>query len=425
MTVKRYKRIFCLCLCVMFSFAIYVVYSSSSLSQGFYNRRPKIAPTAGTKLLNKVSHKAEITSVTSTYASERQMAETRSFPTEDKVIQEHASMPEQDHAYANKIKSERKPTLIPASPALTDEMPINKTTTKLTREYIDQLLRVTIKMHHLNYFIKPENEKCERRLPICIVIGVYKAGTKEILDFLRLHPHIEVFPAGMKNSYYEMSYFRHPSVYEKGDEWLKSLMPCSYSNQVTLFKNAGYFHDAAVPERIKRFNESLKFILMVRDPFARAVSDYMFSLKKYLPRDFSSVVLNEDGSAVQSSASPIRHSVYDESMTHWLKFFNLSQFLVIESNEFKHDPVSVLRKTEQFLGLENYIKPNMFVFNKEKGFYCIQSNLTDTGMACFPESRGKKKQITVAQRTESRLREYFKPKSERFFKIIGKTFDWE
>ena len=412
MAIKCYKRMFYLCFCVLISFVIYVVYSSATLSQGLYNRRPKSEPTAGAKL----------TTYTSTYASERQMTMTSSF-LEDKVIQEHVSIPEQDGTYATNIKSERKLTLIPVSPPFRDEIPIKRTFTKLTSDYSKQILRDTINNHHLNSFIKPKNENCERRLPICIVIGVYKAGTKEILDFLKLHPHIEIFPADMKNMY-EMPYFRHSSVYEKGEEWLKSLMPCSYSNQVTVFKNAGYFHDAAVPERIKHFNESLKLILMVRDPFARAVSDYMYSTKKYLPRNFSSIVLNADGSAVQSSAAPVRHSVYDEPMTHWLKFFNLSQFLVIESNEFKHDPVSVLRKTEQFLGLGNYIKPEIFVFNKEKGFYCIQSNLTDTGMACFPEGRGKKKQITVAWRTESKLREYFKPKSERFFKIIGKTFDW-
>ena len=164
---------------------------------------------------------------------------------------------------------------------------------------------------------------------------------------------------------------------------------------------------------------------MVRDPFARAVSDYMFTRTQYAPGNFSNAVLNADGSAIKTNATLVSRSVYDEPMKRWLNFFHLSQFLIIESNEFKHDPVSVLRKAERFLGLGSYIKPDMFVLNKEKGFYCIQSNLTDTGIACLPENRGRKRQIIVPTRTESKLREYFKPKSEHFFRIIGKRFDWE
>ena len=103
-------------------------------------------------------------------------------------------------------------------------------------------------------------------------------------------------------------------------------MPCSYSNQVTVFKNAGHFTDTAVPEKVKHLNESLKLILMVRDPFARAVSDYMFSLKKYAPRNFSSVVLNEDGSAVKTDESLIRRSVYDEPLAEILSFESVSYY---------------------------------------------------------------------------------------------------
>ena len=65
----------------------------------------------------------------------------------------------------------------------------------------------------------------------------------------------------------------------------------------------------------------------------------------------------------------------------------------MDNEELKHDPVSALRKVERFLGLEHVITDKMFVLNKDKGFYCIQSNITDTGMACYSENRGQKKQI--------------------------------
>ena len=52
--------------------------------------------------------------------------------------------------------------------------------------------------------------------------------------------------------------------------------------------------------------------------------------------------------------------------------------LIIEQNEFKQDPGSVLVKVEQILGLDHYITSDMFAYNAEKGFYCIRSNLTTT-----------------------------------------------
>ena len=35
-------------------------------------------------------------------------------------------------------------------------------------------------------------------------------------------------------------------------------------------------------------------------------------------------------------------------MQVWLQYFNLSQFLIIDNEELKHDPVSALNKVERF-----------------------------------------------------------------------------
>ena len=215
MDVKYYKNMFCLCFCVLISTVIYsyVTYYSANLSKAFYNLWPNIEPTAGTTPLNKLTHKEQITTETSTHASEQHMALTRSFLGEDKAIQEDASMSEQDSTYENKVKSGRKPSVIPASPPITDTMSINKTFETLAHEHEKQeyrILKRTINIHHLNSFIKPKNENCERRLPSCIIIGVYKGGTNEIVDFLKLHPHVEIYPANMQKMSYEMPYLSVP-----------------------------------------------------------------------------------------------------------------------------------------------------------------------------------------------------------------------
>ena len=99
-------------------------------------------------------------------------------------------------------------------------------------------------------------------------------------------------------------------------------------------KHAGYFHNPVVPERIKKFNESIKLILMVREPVSRSVSDYMWKSGRYRKfpngsiitqygKNFSSFVLNSNGDVVNNHRF-VTLSVYDEPMKLWLKYFNLS-----------------------------------------------------------------------------------------------------
>ena len=287
------------------------------------------------------------------------------------------------------------------------------------KKLTDDILRQSIEAIHQSNFVKPKNESCIKRLPKVIVIGVHKCGTRELVDFLRLHPHIQIYFGG---KIYEMHYFS--SWYKHGVEWFKEQMPCSYSNQITVMKDAAYFHQTYVPERIHNFNESIKLILIVREPIARAYSSYTyFSRKLSRQKSFSDVVLTADKNRLRRQIMHIQHSVYDSSMENWLKYFNISQILTIESNELKHNPVSVLHKIERFLGIGQYIASEMFQYNSEKGFYCIRSNLTSTGMACFASDRGRS-QKTIPEKTMKILKQYFKRRNKNFFKLIGRSFDW-
>ena len=84
------------------------------------------------------------------------------------------------------------------------------------RLQIDQQLRDAIRIHHDKNFIQPNNETCTKRFPMCILVGMPKCGTRELVDFLNLHPHIETYPSTLKG--YEMPYFNFN--YKQGDKWL-------------------------------------------------------------------------------------------------------------------------------------------------------------------------------------------------------------
>ena len=282
-----------------------------------------------------------------------------------------------------------------------------------------EVIRKSIYMHKMENYVKPPHESCKRRLPVCIVVGVAKSGTREIIDFMGLHPHIAIYY--LKERSYEMPYFS--KAYDKGQDWFQSQMPCSYSNQITIIKNAWYFSKSYIPERIKNFNESIKLILLVREPVDRAVSQFTFKHRRDRHGVFSFDDIAIKGDKVRENIPFLVRSMYGKQMENWLKYFNLDQFLIIESDELKYHPAAVMTKVEDFLGLGHYITPEMFVLNKEKGYYCIKSNLTESGMACYENDRGRS--VTkVSQRTRTKLEKYFRPSNERFFSLIRKTYNW-
>lgn len=58
-----------------------------------------------------------------------------------------------------------------------------------------------------------------------IIIGVGHCGTRALLDFLTMHPHIV-------SSNKEIHFFDRDENFAKGYAWYKAQMPLSYSNQV-------------------------------------------------------------------------------------------------------------------------------------------------------------------------------------------------
>ena len=293
---------------------------------------------------------------------------------------------------------------------------------KLISEAIDRI--------HSKDFVKPEGEECSKRFPTAILIGVNKCGTRELTEFLHLHPLVEVYSKQIKqdNVYavsgemgFEMDYFGRN--FSNGDDWFLNQMPCSYSNQITFMKQSTYFPQMNIPKRIHDFNPGIKLILMVREPVSRSIARFMYEVQtKWIkPGTALEDVILQNGT-INVEHAILKHSSYDESMKIWLKYFSLSQIMVIESEDFKHRPAETLFKVEEFLGLPHAIKPETFVWNKDKGYYCIKSELDATGMACYGSERGKTI-IEINPKTKEFLVEYFRPKNRNFARLTGRTFD--
>ena len=175
-------------------------------------------------------------------------------------------------------------------------------------------------------------EGCKRRLPKCIIIGVAKSGTRELIDFLSMHPNIVIRSLPR----YMLSFYN--KHWEKGVEWHRKQMPFSFKDQIPVYK-ANYFYKQEVPARMKISVPDIKLILIVRDPADRLISFYTFNMPK---KPLTGLIRFAEESGLEQW-------YYDKPFEQYLRHFSRAQIHVIDSEKFKNDPQNVLFEVERFL----------------------------------------------------------------------------
>lgn len=272
--------------------------------------------------------------------------------------------------------------------------------------------------------VQLDSGPCEQRLPQCLIIGNFKCGTRELLDFMSMHPRIMV----KTQPDYETKFFTNH--YFRGLEWYRQLMPCTYANQVTTEKSPDYFQSETSPALIHAMNSSIRLIVLVREPVARTVSQFTFHYNDFRTSNHTleEAVINIFGE-INSGKNFVKNSIYDIGMERYLRFFDISQIKVIDSEDFKRDPYAVLYDLETFLNLEHTIHRHNFIFNEEKGFFCLRQDKNSKTASCYHDKRGRNttgvaETITESQEVLKKLQEFFKSHNERFFRLIGRSFDW-
>ena len=262
----------------------------------------------------------------------------------------------------------------------------------------------------------------QRRLPRCLIIGEMKCGTRALLQYMQLHPDIEIVN--------EVNFFdKH---YNNGLEWYRDQMPLSKPDQLTVEKSPQYYTSTYGLERIRAMNASIKLLLIVRDPVDRSVSEWIHRCRKFQEANDkraalicqtyeSSGVLTITG-AVNASHPYISKSMYAKSIKRWTRWFAPgTQLLVVNGEKLVSDPLSEMVRVEHFLGLRNHLTKQNFVFDEEKGFHCM---IFDDGQKhCLGNSKGIP-HPDLNPHVEAKLRKFFKPINRDFYKAVQYDFGW-
>ena len=267
----------------------------------------------------------------------------------------------------------------------------------------------------------------KKRFPTAIILGVKKAGTRALLEILRMHPNV----IGASNEVYFFN-----GYHNKGLEWYRQQMPVSSPGQMTIEKSPTYFTSVERTQVVNRMfifsrsiKERLKLIVVVRNPVKRCVSEYTDMLarskKNEMPAvdDFEKLILHDNGT-VNADSELVKTGLYNEHLRKWLEFFLENEIHFVSGEELARNPLEEIKSLERFLELKPFFTDKNFRYNKAKGFPCFLPDPSVTNaLYCLPSNKGRK-HANIKRTTLEMLTRFYQPFNVQFYSTVKRNFNW-
>ena len=181
------------------------------------------------------------------------------------------------------------------------------------------------------------------------LLGAPKCGTSWLADVLSQHPEICISNPKEPNII-----ATHKGTFIRDDSSL------DLSGYGEFFRSEGVKVDCSVhafscpkaPSRIKKIWPDAKFIVSLRDPVERAVSQWNHALD-YGDDKKAGVDWSEFSTAWEDPRLRC-DSLYGESLKNWLAFFPIDSFLIIETKVMRNLPHGVLKEVCNHIGVSEY-----------------------------------------------------------------------
>jgi hypothetical protein len=213
-------------------------------------------------------------------------------------------------------------------------------------------------------------------------------------------------------------------------------MPFVKKNQITMEKSPYYLTSKPAASRIFKVNPKMKFIIMVREPVKRAVSQFTHDLEKIKRKYFrkkkysnvdkylSELIFHPNETVKRPAHYIVAHGMYSLHFKEWLKYFPKEQFLIVNGENFIKNPYEEVKKAEKFLNLKPYIQKDHFIYDKKKGFFCMNKKQQKNKTECMGLDKGRK-HPNISESILRKLNEFYKPYSKEFFKLINQNPFWK
>jgi Sulfotransferase domain len=199
-----------------------------------------------------------------------------------------------------------------------------------------------------------------------IVIGVQKGGTTSLWEYLRRHPSIAM-PEHKEAPVLCAPDSRYPDLLA----WLMRGFD-GVASDVRLGKVATYYmmgRDAVsvdrVAERMAELLPRVRLIALLRDPVARAISQYRMSVRRGFERRPLDAAIEEQIAEGRTAADRpatetttyVAQGEYGRVLRTYLRWFPLEQLHVEWTADLDRDPAGVVDRILRFLGLPAGYRP--------------------------------------------------------------------
>ncbi|XP_060635008.2 bifunctional heparan sulfate N-deacetylase/N-sulfotransferase 4 isoform X2 [Anolis sagrei] len=266
-------------------------------------------------------------------------------------------------------------------------------------------------------------EKTCDHLPKFLVIGPQKTGTTALYLFLLMHPSI-ISNLPSPKTFEEVQFF-NGNNYNKGIDWYMSFFPTpsNITTDILFEKSANYFHSENAPKRAVSLIPKAKIITILIDPSDRAYSWYQHQRSHEdsaaLKFNFYEVITSDDLAHSELKILQKRCLIpgwYAIHIERWLKYFPTSQLLIIDGQQLRSDPASIMDEVQKFLGVSpHYNYSEALTFDPQKGFWC---QLLESGKTkCLGKSKGRK-YPPMDQESRAFLSNYYRDHNVELSKLL-------
>lgn len=216
-------------------------------------------------------------------------------------------------------------------------------------------------------------------LPDFLILGAQKAGTTSLDSYLKYHPNLKgTHPK-------EIHFFDNQKNYTKGLKWYQNHFRRFYFDKKTLFFESApnYIFNENLPQKLKKLNPDLKFIIILRDPVKRAFSAYnMFkinyedqkkngqdiqehllcyiengafmSFERVVQQELEMIEKGVANSEFDESFTFLRKGLYKQQLQNWQQHFPKENFLILDFEDLKKDEIAMLNKICSFLNISDF-----------------------------------------------------------------------